>query len=69
MLSASTELYRGKALSRKELAQCYGVSPSSFNRLLRSLGDQLPIGSRSTIFPKEVNVLIHVLGDWRKELS
>jgi transcriptional regulator with XRE-family HTH domain len=60
--------YTGKSLSRKQLAEFYGVSNTQFNRWLKGLQHVLPdLGSRSVLRPAEINKLIELWGDFRAQ--
>lgn len=61
-------LYTGKLKSRKQLAAAYGISCTQFNRLLKGIKEleSLNHSKRSLLYPKEINILINIWGDFRE---
>ncbi|MFN3405185.1 MAG: hypothetical protein ACK40G_13890 [Cytophagaceae bacterium] len=56
--------YKGKALSRKELAKKYNVSLDMFNKWLKEINSKISLGKRRILSPKEISKVIEEWGSW-----
>jgi phage antirepressor YoqD-like protein len=61
--------YKGKSLSRGEIAQKYGITPEMLNDWLKEISYKLKIGKRRIIRPKEINLIWEEWGEWDDEIK
>ncbi len=54
--------YKGKALSRGELAARYGITTEMFNDWLKEIDSKLSLQRRRVLKPKEINIIFEEWG-------
>ena len=57
------ENYKGKSLSRGELAARYGITTEMLNDWLKQIEDKLNLNRRRILRPKEINIIFQEWGE------